>query len=593
MSETFCPHCGGLHYPGAGSCPQSPSTGRILPDGLRVLKRLGKTGLGELYLAENVDSHVQVELVIVGLETKGRQPDADVAGLVELRDQLHRAARLQHPNVASVSAMGETKDGALWATSEVLQGELLSEIHERGGAILPSSTVIDLVLQAASGLQAAHQVGLFHGNLSPDTILVTRTADNRPLVKLIRFGLLPLEAEPSVAGDESRKYVAAERLTGHPPDERSDVFSLGAVLQHLLTEVLASAQRDQALPNPEAITRVLAKALDPSPDNRFQSVAAFARALTTATSRPPGAIRSRTRRASRLGAVLAVTAVYAIAALWIVRSSTNRSRSGNAGNGAIAAGESITTGEVRESTSDALDSTLRLLLEARTDSATDRPRTSPVRRGSENSERPVESARSPAASSPRADHGAPSASTLVDVRSVDSTIQVDLRYATVNNFTGAPLPGYDAMRALLLREAASALARVQARLRSKGLGLRVFDAYRPVRASRAMVDWAERVGRRALLESGYISPRSRHNLGTSVDLTMIDLVTGAEIPMGTTFDNVADTAAQITIVSSEELRHRQMLAEAMESEGFSPYGPAWWHFNYPVKGAVPLDRVIR
>jgi D-alanyl-D-alanine dipeptidase len=182
---------------------------------------------------------------------------------------------------------------------------------------------------------------------------------------------------------------------------------------------------------------------------------------------------------------------------------------------------------------------------------------------------------------------------LVDVRSVDSTIQVDLRYATANNFTGAPLPGYESTRALLRREAAAALGRVQARLRGKSLGLRVFDAYRPVRASRAMVDWAERNGKRTLLESGYIARRSRHNLGVAVDLTMVGLPTGTEVPMGSTFDNFTDTAAQTANASGEALRHRQILAEAMESEGFRPYGGAWWHFNYPLEGAVPLDRVIR
>ena len=91
-------------------------------------------------------------------------------------------------------------------------------------------------------------------------------------------------------------------------------------------------------------------------------------------------------------------------------------------------------------------------------------------------------------------------SLLVDVRSVDSTIRVDARYAGANNFTGAPLPGYDAPRALLRREAAAALGRVQARLRTGGLGLLVFDGYRPVRATLAMVDWAERTGRADLLE---------------------------------------------------------------------------------------------
>jgi D-alanyl-D-alanine dipeptidase len=127
-------------------------------------------------------------------------------------------------------------------------------------------------------------------------------------------------------------------------------------------------------------------------------------------------------------------------------------------------------------------------------------------------------------------------SLLVDVRSVDSTIRVEARYATADNFTGAPLPGYEAPRALLRREVAAALSRVQERLRPEGLGLKVFDGYRPVRATLAMVDWAERTGRRELVDSGYIARRSRHNQGVAVDLTLVDLETGAEIPMGTPFD---------------------------------------------------------
>src|SRR5688500_16888632 len=122
MSETFCPHCGGLHHPGTGSCAEFPVAGRTLPDGLRVLERLGEIALGELYLAEYLDSHVGVELLIIRPEARGSEPAAEAAGLVHLRDQLHRAARIEHPNLASVCAMGETKEGALWATFEVLQG---------------------------------------------------------------------------------------------------------------------------------------------------------------------------------------------------------------------------------------------------------------------------------------------------------------------------------------------------------------------------------------------------------------------------------------------------------------------------------------
>jgi zinc D-Ala-D-Ala dipeptidase len=183
-------------------------------------------------------------------------------------------------------------------------------------------------------------------------------------------------------------------------------------------------------------------------------------------------------------------------------------------------------------------------------------------------------------------------SLLVDVRSVDSTIQVDARYATPANFTGAPLPGYEAPRALLRREAAAALARVQRRLRTGDLGLRVFDGYRPVRATQAMVAWAERTDRRVLLDSGYIARRSRHNLGVAVDLTLVDLVTGTEVPMGTPFDTFTE-AAHTANAEGRVLRYRRLLVRVMESEGFTNYEREWWHFSYNVAAAVPFDRVIR
>ena len=84
-------------------------------------------------------------------------------------------------------------------------------------------------------------------------------------------------------------------------------------------------------------------------------------------------------------------------------------------------------------------------------------------------------------------HDAVADSLLTEVRTLDPRIVVDLRYATANNFTGAPLPGYLANHAFMRREAATALARVEGDLRPRGLGLKVFDAYRPVRATLAMV----------------------------------------------------------------------------------------------------------
>ena len=181
---------------------------------------------------------------------------------------------------------------------------------------------------------------------------------------------------------------------------------------------------------------------------------------------------------------------------------------------------------------------------------------------------------------------------LTDVRTLDQTIVIDLRYATANNFTGAPLPGYLANRAFLRREAAAALARVQRDLRPQGLGIKVFDAYRPVRATLAMVVWTQRVNRADLLKDGYIASRSRHNLGLAIDCTLIDLATGRELYMGTPFDTFSP-AAHTANASGQVAVNRQKLKTAMEQEGFVNYDQEWWHFSFDVPNPLRFDRVIQ
>ena len=181
---------------------------------------------------------------------------------------------------------------------------------------------------------------------------------------------------------------------------------------------------------------------------------------------------------------------------------------------------------------------------------------------------------------------------LADIRSLDSTIVVDLRYATPNNFTGAPLPGYSANRAYLRRKAAASLARVQRALARDGLGIKVFDAYRPVRATLAMVEWTKRVSRPDLLRDGYIATRSRHNLGLAIDLTLIDLASGRELEMGTPFDTFS-AAAHTANASGQTAANRQLLKAAMEREGFVNYEQEWWHFSFNVPSPLRFDRPIR
>jgi D-alanyl-D-alanine dipeptidase len=184
-----------------------------------------------------------------------------------------------------------------------------------------------------------------------------------------------------------------------------------------------------------------------------------------------------------------------------------------------------------------------------------------------------------AAAAPPGDCSVPAGEELVNVRRVDRTIRVDLRYATPNNFTGRRLPGYDAARALLHPDAAAALARVQARLRTEGLGLKIFDAYRPIRATLAMVDWAERSGNTWVLDQGYVARQSNHNRGNTVDLTLVSRRSGNELAMGTPFDTFSP-AAHTANATGAIRDNRMRLKSVMEAEGFENYDQEWWHYTF-------------
>lgn len=169
-----------------------------------------------------------------------------------------------------------------------------------------------------------------------------------------------------------------------------------------------------------------------------------------------------------------------------------------------------------------------------------------------------------------------------------ASILQEVRYSTADNFTSAPLPGYGRPIVLLRREAAEALGRVAERLAGQGLGLKVWDGYRPVRATLAMVEWCERNGRTDLLDDGYIARRSRHNQGVAIDLTLIRLATGEELAMGTAFDHF-DSTAHTANAAGPVAANRKLLLDAMEAEGFVNYVNEWWHFSFEVDRPRPFD----
>jgi D-alanyl-D-alanine dipeptidase len=163
---------------------------------------------------------------------------------------------------------------------------------------------------------------------------------------------------------------------------------------------------------------------------------------------------------------------------------------------------------------------------------------------------------------------------------------LDIRYASAQNFTGAPLPGYELPCAWLREPVAEALGRVARRLQPEGYTLVIYDAWRPVQASQAMVTWAESSGQTVLLEQGYVARRSRHNLGVAVDLGL--LKDGLPVDMGTPYDTFS-TASHVMQAAGPHLERRLLLQAAMKAEGFDPYSKEWWHFSMKLPGASPLD----
>ena len=168
--------------------------------------------------------------------------------------------------------------------------------------------------------------------------------------------------------------------------------------------------------------------------------------------------------------------------------------------------------------------------------------------------------------------------------------KLEILYGTPDNFTGAVLPGYGAQGAWLLEEGARRLGAAAEELRKGGLGLWIWDAYRPRRATLAMVEWAETTGQAWIVEEGYIARRSRHNSGAAVDLSLYRLETGRLLDMGTDWDTFED-ASHVSNAEGRALENRLYLQDLMKRHGWEGYSKEWWHFQLPGAGAYHLRDV--
>ena len=216
---------------------------------------------------------------------------------------------------------------------------------------------------------------------------------------------------------------------------------------------------------------------------------------------------------------------------------------------------------------------------------------------------------------------------FVFLRDIDPTILQDIRYAGSNNFVGRPLKGYETGECIVTRRVATALARVQGKLVSRGLSLKMLDCYRPQRAVDDMYAWAQdgretpaqhrynpKMSKAELFRRGYIARRSGHSTGKAVDLTLVQLpvhntkpfdpnadyadCTAPEsrrapegsVDMGTGYDcsdEKAHTASRA--ITPQQRKWRDTLVSAMVGQGFVNFRLEWWHFSLRGGANVAYD----
>jgi len=166
---------------------------------------------------------------------------------------------------------------------------------------------------------------------------------------------------------------------------------------------------------------------------------------------------------------------------------------------------------------------------------------------------------------------------MIELKQLMLTLIYDLHYATTDNFVKQPLYPANTNFTFLRLPAAKALQKVQKELTEKGMGLKIFDAYRPY--SVTIKFWE------LIKDERYVANPTKgsgHNRGLAVDLTIVDLKTGVELNMGTGFDNFTDTAHHsFTQLSITILQNRKLLKDVMLKYGFNLLETEWWHYYWP------------
>ena len=307
LSERFCPRDGTALR---SSNAQADLLGSIVAERYHILKKLGEGGMGTVYLAEHVKMGRKAALKVMN---PGMNSDPDA--IARFNREAANASRLNHPNVCGIYDFGETPEGLIYLAMEFIEGESLTSLIEKSGA-LAAPRAASIIHQAADALAVAHDYGIVHRDLKPDNIMIAKGRDNTDLVKVVDFGIAKASSSDAqkvtktglVVG--TPEYMSPEQLAGDKLDGRSDIYSLGLVAFNCLTgklpfpsnsaqeamimrltdqpKTLAEMKPDVAWP--AELQAVMDKALARDVNDRYAKASEFGRDIAKAVENMPQAV---------------------------------------------------------------------------------------------------------------------------------------------------------------------------------------------------------------------------------------------------------------------------------------------------------------
>jgi serine/threonine protein kinase len=257
-------------------------TGRVIDSRYRVIRKIGEGGMGTVYAGEHVEIGKGVAIKILHPAYSTQQD------LVErFRREARAASRIGHPHIIDVTDFGETEDGCAYFVMEHLDGIDLADVlsHERR---LAPERACQIAIQICRALAAAHAAGVIHRDLKPENIFLVARDGQADFVKVLDFGIARSMGRarrltnPGVAMG-TPEYMAPEQAEGGAVDQRSDIYSVGALIYEMTSGSPPQMSRDKELipPRgikadvPEELDRIVVRALAPRPADRYQSMAQF------------------------------------------------------------------------------------------------------------------------------------------------------------------------------------------------------------------------------------------------------------------------------------------------------------------------------